>query len=353
VATSDEETIRLARELIYYGGHGYTGSNAHRYPILLALPQLIGRLPASATADETAIHIDNVLIESIRQYRLPVTLPFSEIQVSVESVRDHWTKLLGLPPYYRASKLKDHRMEVSDAVGGGALSTWRRPGGNEEQYMRFLADHLLSPPGPLGGGSWVVRQSRLHYFLGEDQSIKRLECRYDAETLRDGVTMFGVDHRSGTERSAAEYSLVEESLIGCDGYMSKRLDDKTLSLDLTFDEPLPKGDRRTVGYDLGVSTHKEGIQRLRLNAAVLVWDHQLEVTYTEGVLPQRIWWFAHHVGTGAGQEPDEEDRGFDLYPSDLTVHQSFAGLRQGPDYGIAFRWDERGSVSDVVTSVGQ
>jgi hypothetical protein len=216
-----------------------------------------------------------------------------------------------------------------------------------------LADHLLSPPGPLGGGSWLVRLSHLHYFIGEDQSIQRIDCRYDAETLRDGVKMYGVDHRSGTDRFAAEFTFIEGSLVGADGMESKRLDDKTLSLDLTFREPLPKGDRRTVGYDLGVKTQKEGIQRIRLNANVLVWDHQLEVTFTEGVLPMRVWWFAHHVGTGVGQEPDEDDPQFDLVPVDLTVHQSFAGLRQGPDYGIAFRWDERDThVGDVVTSVG-
>lgn len=351
MTSTGEETLRLAREVVYYAGHGYNEGNRDRYPILLSLPQVASRLPVSVTEVEIGNHLDNVLIETIRGYRSSVFLRFSQREVPLEEIRDHWIKFLGLPPYRRAKELERHRREISDSLGGGSVVAWRREGGPEEEFVSHLADRLLNPPGPLGGGSWVVRQSRLHYFMGTDRSIKRLNCHYDAETLVEGVKTFGVDHKSEVRGVAAEYTFLEGSVADCDGVRHHRLDDKSLSIDLDFDDPLPRGERRQLGYDLSVSVAPEGIQRLRLNAAVVVWGHELTVTFAPDVLPERIWWFAHHIGTGAGEEPSADDDQFDLTAIDSTVQQSFSGLRQGPDYGIAFRWSAAERAGDAVTTI--
>lgn len=50
-----------------------------------------------------------------------------------------------------------------------------------------------------------------------------------------------------------------------------------------------------------------------------------------------------------GSVPTDTDRDLDVV--DLSVRQSFAGLRQGPDYGIAFHWEPGGATADSVTSL--
>ncbi|HVX20458.1 MAG TPA: hypothetical protein VHB02_03850 [Acidimicrobiales bacterium] len=352
MTATDEDAIRLSRELSYYAGHGYNESNRWRYPTLLALPQIVGRLPMTATTAETADHLDAVLIETIRSHRSPVTFRYTGQVIPPESLQDYWTCLLGLPPYHRAKQLERHRCEVADELGAGSVATWRRRGGPEEELMAHLADRLLHPPGEVPSGRWVVRRSQLHYFIGPDRSIQRLDCRYDAETLADGVVSYGVDHRTSTGTKAADYYLVEGSTFGCDRIEHRRLMDRSLSLDLFFDDPLPRGTRRELGYALSMTTEPDRFQVLRLNAAVVVWEHDLTVTFNPEAIPDRVWWFSHHIGTGAGHEPTGRD--YDLAVENLTVHQSFAGLREGPDYGIAFRWgpSDEGAHGDSVASIG-
>lgn len=349
MAATDEDVLRLTRELIYYAGHGYNRSNGRRYPLLLALPQVVGRLPASATPAEIANHLDAVLIEAIRAYRTPITFRYTGQLVTFENLQDHWTKLLGLPPQHRAKQLERHRGEVAEELGAGSVATWRRQGGPEEELLSYLADRLLRPVDEVPSGRWVVRKSTLHYFVGPDRSIRRLDCRYDAEVLVDGVRCYGVDHRSSSRGKAADYQFVEDSPFGCNSLELRRLTNKSLSLDLCFDEPLVRGDRRTLGYALDVTIAPDRFQVLRFNASVDVWEHDLTVTFDPAAVPERVWWFSHQIGVGVGDESSSSTN--DLALEDLAVHQSFVGLRQGPDYGIALRWEDRGSAGDSTVSI--
>lgn len=89
-------------------------------------------------------------------------------------------------------------------------------------------------------------------------------------------------------------------------------------------------------YALDVETRAEALQVVRLNSSVSVWRHDLEIAFTGTAQPARIWWFANHIGVGAGEEPAVGD--FDVNLVDGVAAKSFAGLREGPDYGIAWRW---------------
>ena len=344
--------LRLASELRWLAGHGYKVQNAQKYPNLMALPQISGRLPIDASTEEIAALIDNTLIDSIARFDHALKFRFSGQEVPTEELRGHWTQFLGLPPFSRTGRLEQNRNDVVEALAGGSVVNWRRKGGAEEEFVGHLADFLLRSAASVKAESWVVRRSYLHYFFNEQRTISKLSCRYDVEVLRDGARSFGIDHWSASRRAGvrATYEFCEGSIVGCDELTNKRLDDGSLSIDLNFKQPLKRGDRRTLGYDLAMVAKYSDIETLRLNAQILVWGHDLTVTFADDNLPERVWWFAHHIGVGAGQEPDVRD--FDLEIVDNVVHQTFAGLSQGPDYGIALRWLERGKGGDTVTSLG-
>lgn len=326
----------LARELIYFAGHGYNGANASRYPLLLALPQVEGRLPVSATVAEVSRHIDNVLIDAIQQLQTPEYLAFAERLAPPEEMRRYLTQIMGLPPFYRAKELERHREQLASELHVGSVATWRRRGGPEEELVAVLARQLLRPPGARLGGRWIVRRSGLTYTYSDDPATYVLKCVYEGETVVDGATSFGVDHRSTVAGKAATFNMLPDSTAGCDDVTTSRLADGALSIDLLFTKPLPRGSRRVMRYALDVETRAEALQVVRLNSSVSVWRHDLEIAFTGTAQPARIWWFANHIGVGAGEEPAVGD--FDVNLVDGVAAKSFAGLREGPDYGIAWRW---------------
>lgn len=325
----------LAKELRWFGGHGLTKMNFGRYARLLDVSCIRRYLPSSPSPADALRTLEDVLITTIRQTRQGVDAQGAIRPLEVDELKDAWLELLGLPPYRRASDFEKRRMSVNRRTAQLSLTDWRADDGPELALFVQFANRLMSPTA-LPEPSWLVRRSGLYYKFNADRAVETLTCTYNAEVIGESASRFGVDHRTSAQNKAGRYSLIEGSWSGCNA-TSKSMTDNTLQVDLHFQRPLARGSRRTLEYSLRAEVESNEQMLIRLNAQLAVWRHSLTVQFDPSTVPQRLWWFAHHVGAGVAAEPDDTERDLAI-SDDGSVEWDFDGLLLGPDYGFSWHW---------------